>query len=949
MTIFSDKMRILTAAAILLGTFARAGEPPNVRPMEAGLIRAERVVTLTDGTVLRGIVVFSAERGTILLINGEERFIPRDKIRSVAKTPEGGKPEPLVTDTVPVGVDRGEYFLGADDPVMVEEGVEAPARPPRPQAPRQSTSPPPFQAAPGTGGSSQVLPPPRTEPEPRDEERTINYSGVDGRSDSSNDDDDTDGPSETDTQPSFGLPPPSTTGYVGRNFYYKVDTNITPATFTSTELPPGLKLDGATGKITGVPTEAGVWQVTVTAAGDGVTDIIPLTLTILIPPPPEITGPEEAIAIHARYFSVQIEATNQPTSYTATDLPAGLSVNTATGVISGTCYETTTATVTITAANAGGKDTETFTLSVQYLRVQIKNEDGVFVDVENEEILFDENFVLRTTYSPEVSTFQWSTRIDDDIAWRLTGATQAPSGTMRMEHGPHTDISTFAKDTKLRIAYTDPEGDPIAEEFYVVVVPWVANELSVARHPDLATPKDIQAHFTDDGLLVREDDDDLTYQVQAAATEGEHTGVIQHTVTSADPGYDDIEVDDVTAEIVDLTWTAPAPAVLVTESSGNTIVVENGVTDTYTVVLTAQPVDDVTVTIPDPTPVNQITVNPSVLTFTPDNWSTLQTVTVTAVDDTDPEGPHDAVITHAVSSNDISFSNFEVEEVIVTVLDAGPPLVDPGVTITETGGVTYVVEGGMTDSYTLALDDKPNDDVTITLVSPTADGQLTVNPTTLTFTDANWNTPQTVTVTAIDPNAAAKADMEADDDKDDVPLKTTFTITDVGLFPDQSDDSFPEEERFNYTEPFYNDIPDDITADELLAGTFAHITQVQSGQSGKFGGSYSGLAYTPGSRIIFTQSMHEATAMHEWMHNCDVSHRSDNVVDPPEDPWGEFDPYDSDAPYIISYGTDVNEINRAERKKMLDWVPAAGHGLSPSFAPDISSSDDLKLPPLPRP
>jgi uncharacterized protein len=71
----------------------------------------------------------------------------------------------------------------------------------------------------------------------------------------------------------------------------------------------------------------------------------------------------------------------------------------------------------------------------------------------------------------------------------------------------------------------------------------------------------------------------------------------------------------------------------------------------------------------------------------------------------------------------------------------------PGVTITQSNGSTTVTEGGATDSYTVVLNTQPTANVTITLAP---DAQTTVSTPTLTFTSANWNVAQTVTVTAVD-------------------------------------------------------------------------------------------------------------------------------------------------------------------------------------------------------
>lgn len=79
---------------------------------------------------------------------------------------------------------------------------------------------------------------------------------------------------------------------------------------------------------------------------------------------PVITSPLTASGNETVAFSYTIVATNSPTSYNATGLPAGLSINTTTGVISGTPTTAGTYNVTISATNIAGSDTETLVITV---------------------------------------------------------------------------------------------------------------------------------------------------------------------------------------------------------------------------------------------------------------------------------------------------------------------------------------------------------------------------------------------------------------------------------------------------------------------------------------------------------------------------------------------------------------------------------------------------------
>lgn len=81
-------------------------------------------------------------------------------------------------------------------------------------------------------------------------------------------------------------------------------------------------------------------------------------------PVPGITSSLTASGQTGAAFSYQITASNTPTSFNATGLPAGLSVNTSTGLISGTPTSSAVSNVTISATSAGGTGSSILVLTV---------------------------------------------------------------------------------------------------------------------------------------------------------------------------------------------------------------------------------------------------------------------------------------------------------------------------------------------------------------------------------------------------------------------------------------------------------------------------------------------------------------------------------------------------------------------------------------------------------
>ena len=154
-------------------------------------------------------------------------------------------------------------------------------------------------------------------------------------------------------------------GVVGTAFSYQITATNTPTSYTATGLPANLSLNTATGAITGMPAATGTTSVPISAINSSGTGTATLTIAVTASTPaPVITSGTTTSGTVGSAFSYQITASNTPTSFNATSLPGGLSVNTATGAITGSPTATGVTSVPISATNSGGTGTATLTITV---------------------------------------------------------------------------------------------------------------------------------------------------------------------------------------------------------------------------------------------------------------------------------------------------------------------------------------------------------------------------------------------------------------------------------------------------------------------------------------------------------------------------------------------------------------------------------------------------------
>lgn len=169
--------------------------------------------------------------------------------------------------------------------------------------------------------------------------------------------------------------PLSVDGVLNTAFLYKITATNTPTSFNATGLPPGLVISTADGFITGSPTATGSFPVTISATNAIGTGSATLVIAIAqTSGAPAITSPLTATGVQGNPFSYQITSIGSNLTYSASNLPTGLSLNTTTGLISGTpTVAVTNAAVTLQVVNSSGTASATLLITILSQSPQISS------------------------------------------------------------------------------------------------------------------------------------------------------------------------------------------------------------------------------------------------------------------------------------------------------------------------------------------------------------------------------------------------------------------------------------------------------------------------------------------------------------------------------------------------------------------------------------------------
>lgn len=150
-----------------------------------------------------------------------------------------------------------------------------------------------------------------------------------------------------------------------------VSGGLSPYTFAATGFPAGLSLNAATGVITGTPTAVGNSELHLTvtdSTGQDLAAVIPFSVIVSTGSPTIVTTSLPAGVLGSNYATVIAVGggvTPISLSMTSGTLPTGLTLNSSTGVVSGTPTTSGTYTFTVTAQDAlNNTGTQTFVLTI---------------------------------------------------------------------------------------------------------------------------------------------------------------------------------------------------------------------------------------------------------------------------------------------------------------------------------------------------------------------------------------------------------------------------------------------------------------------------------------------------------------------------------------------------------------------------------------------------------
>lgn len=250
-----------------------------------------------------------------------------------------------------------------------------------------------------------------------------------------------------------------------------IATGDAPITFSAAGLPTGMSIDGSTGAVTGTPSAVGTYTVTITASNSIDSDSRTFSMSVIPagsdPRAPQITTSALVAATQGASYSMVVQASGDaPVTFSATGLPAGLSIS-ASGAISGTTYAAAGPyVVSITASNSYSADTKAFSLVVRA--------GSVSIPVITTRIL--PPATVGTTYS-----VTWAADGAGPLSWEFTGLPPGIVADGPVLSGNPTHAGTYVVTARAQnqAGYSTPVSlqllvNPMAADLDRFASPWAA-------------------------------------------------------------------------------------------------------------------------------------------------------------------------------------------------------------------------------------------------------------------------------------------------------------------------------------------------------------------------------------------------------------------------------------------------------------------------------------------
>lgn len=300
--------------------------------------------------------------------------------------------------------------------------------------------------------------------------------------------------------------------------------------------------------------------------------------------PPIITSSLTASGFTGAAFNYNIVATNSPTSYNATGLPTGLSINTSTGQITGTPTGTGTFNVSISASNAYGTDNQTLVITIT--SGPCLSESSFTATPSGwsaNSITYVASEANFASFTGDLTTIAVSNPTSLTFDLRRTSNTSAKDMIIEVsttsQTGPFTTVATYNHGNTTSNSTTNCTVDLSSYTangtVYVrfrkassTTSPWYLSNVAVF----CGTPADVEIDVLGNGISIVDGDitpsttDDTDFGATLVGVD------VSHTFTITNAGPDDLTISGITITGVDASdfYVSIAPGSVVTSGSSTT-------------------------------------------------------------------------------------------------------------------------------------------------------------------------------------------------------------------------------------------------------------------------------------------------------------------------------------------------------------------------------------------